>query len=296
MSIEYNKDSFTRADFPDDRTYEAACILQKLENLPPPTHPDPVRYRTINICKFILEDDCLAAKYATPRRGFRYRHAVEDHFTLPCELEVWDCYETDDELLPNDIMIQVGKHDPALAIKIWLWLLETFMPYRHIETGEGILLIESVLEHMEEIMSQEINDLIISELEHNPELLSTITTTASLEYVQYDYIIYRACKIGKSDTACRVLESYLDRIPETTLCRKMIHNAFYRFADFYGKESVQQFEAEIWQKIESHPYWSNPENQQLYKRIQEDIADYYVEYDNIQRWEAEAAKANTMIE
>jgi len=279
MSITYNKESFTRADFPDDRTYEAACLLQKLENTPPPSYPDPFRVRTINTCRFILEDDCLAAKYETPKRGFRYKQAVEDHFELPCTLEVWDSKDSDNNLLPNEILTQVGKHDPALALKIWLWMLDTFMPYLHIETGEYILLIEAVLEDMESFLPQEVNDLIVRELEHNSELLDMISAASVIQHVQYDYIIYYSSTIGKCDNACRIINAYLDNTPEIKVCRRMFFDLVSRFCDFESKEAMQKFETEIWYKVGTHPYWNSAEGQSLRVYINDYIADYYMEYD-----------------
>ena len=131
MSIAYNPRFFTRADFPDDRTFEAAVILRVLNTC-------EVDERNLShkvwrkTCPFILQNDSIASKYMTPDHGFMYVEAAADHFDLPCKIEP----AIDDRILqiPEIILEEIAAHDLHLAMKVWKWYLQEFLHNSHIVT------------------------------------------------------------------------------------------------------------------------------------------------------------------
>lgn len=81
-------------------------------------------------CRFILEnaDTILAANYCTHDQGFLYAQAVKDNFTLPISLP--DETETP-EYSTVEIIGKLAKRDVDLALQVWTWLVEKFLPYAH---------------------------------------------------------------------------------------------------------------------------------------------------------------------
>lgn len=116
-----------REDYPNERKYEAALYLYRIETGTAYITKDRDKADEAERCRFILESDEPAAAYLTAYNGFICAQAVKENFDLPMEIPDEDtrCITYFDDLL-----IELAEEDTVLAVEVWVWCVKTFGPYR----------------------------------------------------------------------------------------------------------------------------------------------------------------------
>ena len=275
MSIAYNPRFFTRADFPDDRTFEAAVILRVLNTC-------EVDERNLShkvwrkTCPFILQNDSIASKYMTPDHGFMYVEAAADHFDLPCKIEP----AIDDRILqiPEIILEEIAAHDLHLAMKVWKWYLQEFLHKDPLE-GDDYDLVIGPLNTLGNTMPDEFTDLLIAELETDDVLLNDLIYPNSETKTAVGCLASRAILIGNITAALRIIRTYLDKQPDRKCLHSMLFETVMGLCHYNNTDDMKRFETDVYPVIAAHPIWkNNPEFSQEAELLRSDIDDYYEDY------------------
>ena len=116
----YAKQGIQREDYPNQRTYDAVCELADLrkgEGYVPKNSP---RQKEMEKRQFILDGNCVAARYLTVNRGFLYAQAVKENFQLPIAVP-----DEDEQPVTSleDLFLDLAEEDPALAVRVWAWIM-----------------------------------------------------------------------------------------------------------------------------------------------------------------------------
>ena len=122
----FAKQGVRREDYPSQRVYDAACDLIDLQNGKGYVPSASTRQREIDRRRFLVEGGCVAARYLTLHDGFLYAQAVKENFPLPIEVP-------DEDERPvtslDDLFLDLAEEDPALAVRVWAWIIREFGPY-----------------------------------------------------------------------------------------------------------------------------------------------------------------------
>jgi len=162
-------ETIKESDFPNKRRYKAAYTLAN-DYL---CYSNKERENRVKACcEFILEnaDTILAANYCTCDYGFIYAQAVKDNFTLPVSLP-----EEDEKPEYNiiEIMKKISKKDVALALQVWRWLVENFLPYsQYTPRGKEELTLH-IINHFY-YMPDNFKPALAHYFNDNPEFCNTI--------------------------------------------------------------------------------------------------------------------------
>lgn len=155
--------AINRADYPNQRTYDAACHLCDVKQgtgyIPDSSSPE----QEIARCEFILHSDAIAAKYLTVFQGFLFAQAVKEHFQLPIDVP-----DEEDEVVTyfDDLFLELAEEDTALAVKVWSWCIQEFGPY-HQYTAIGWILYNGIL-HAWDDYPPEFMDLVVKQMADDP--------------------------------------------------------------------------------------------------------------------------------
>ena len=137
----------SKKDFPNKRKYRAAYVLA--ENKTGYHSSKEIRKMQVR-SRFIMEkaDTITAANYLSCDSGFLYGQAIKEHFSLPFSLVDED--RTRLHQLP-DIIKRIAKQNPELALQVWHWCLETFMPYAKYDDDAVKDMLERTTEKLREL-------------------------------------------------------------------------------------------------------------------------------------------------
>ena len=122
----YAKQGIRREDYPNQRTYDAACELADLRKGEGYVPQNSTHQKEMEKRQFILSGGCVAAQYLTVSCGFLYAQAVKENFQLPIELPHED---TEPVTHLDDLFLDLAEEDPALAVRVWAWIVKEFGPY-----------------------------------------------------------------------------------------------------------------------------------------------------------------------
>lgn len=162
-------ETIKESDFPNKRRYNAAYTLanefiayvdKKCEE------------RKKSCCRFIIEnaDEIIAANYCTHDYGFLYAQAIKDNFKLPVSLPDEDeCPEYD----IVEIISKISKKDVDLALKVWAWLIEEFLPYVQYTTWGEKELTFDLIDNLGDLPDKFVKALA-HYLNDNPDFCNTI--------------------------------------------------------------------------------------------------------------------------
>ena len=117
-------DNLRQEDFPNQRTYEAACrrkdLLKGTAYLP----SDTTLEEELAKCDWLLAQKDPAARYLSLKDGFLLALAVKEAFSLPATVPVGD-----GEADLHDLLLEWAEENPAQAVQGWLWAARTFLPW-----------------------------------------------------------------------------------------------------------------------------------------------------------------------
>lgn len=113
------------SDYPNKRRYNAASILANRYLFYADEDDEKAEKAR---CRFILEqgDTVIAANYLTADGEILFSQAVKGHFNLPITLPDED---ESSQFSLCDILKKIAKKDVTLAITVWAWCIEQFLPY-----------------------------------------------------------------------------------------------------------------------------------------------------------------------
>lgn len=114
-------------DYPNKRIYDAAYALCEIEHGNPYIPTGTTKEAEAKRHKFVLSQNCVAARYLTRYDGFIFVQAVKDHFRLPIEVP-----DEDDEVKNYfpDFFMELAEEDVNLALDVWVWCIKEFGSYQ----------------------------------------------------------------------------------------------------------------------------------------------------------------------
>ena len=198
--IDANANELKEADYSDKRTFEAAQQLDFIErgiiNL-----SRKQKEKEIKKCRFILESDCIAAKYLTVSDGFNYGQALKEHFELPINIQEEHFFDFDN--LFNSV-IQI---DYRVAVNMWIWCVNTFGEYQDY-MDYSYNLYNSVLVSLYEGPKENLI-YFLDKLKNNNELTDKIFAKNPEFPASLERLIAIAFELGNDETALSIFNSIL---------------------------------------------------------------------------------------
>jgi hypothetical protein len=122
----YTAKGISRKDYPNDRSYQAACLLLGFQKEMYAADDPETLMLKVHRAEFILHADCIAAKYLTIYGQFLYAQAAKDNFSLPIE---FSSKNENDYITFRSFLQNLSKEKPVLAAEIWIWVVKSYTPY-----------------------------------------------------------------------------------------------------------------------------------------------------------------------
>ena len=199
----FAKQGIRREDYPSQRAYDAACDLLELQNGEGYVPPDSTRQREIERRQFLVEGSCVAARYLTVHDGFLYAQAVKENFPLP--IQVPDEDERPATAL-DELFLDLAEEDPALAVRVWAWIIKEFGPYP--QYMDGVWMPFNGLLHITDQFPPEFQEIALEELCQNSDFRRGLLE-ASPEFPDAGGYIAYALSRGREGQAATLLKSAL---------------------------------------------------------------------------------------
>ncbi len=183
----YEDTDIRKSDYPNKRKYDAAVYLYELQHGIAFLSSDENEADEIEKCEFILNSNTIAAQYLTIYDGFLYGQAIKDNFTLPNVIDVPD-EDEEPRTSVYRLIEDLSYEDETLAMKVWVWCVKEFAPYR------------KYMDHKEELsdyilcsiddFSPEFMELTVKELANN-ETFCKAVLHENEEFIDVsEYVIY----------------------------------------------------------------------------------------------------------
>ena len=233
----YSKQGIRREDYPNQRTYDAACELADLRKGEGYVPQNSTRQKEMEKRQFILSGSCVAARYLTINRGFLYAQAVKENFQLPIEVP-----DEDEEPVTSleDLFLDLAEEDPALAVRVWAWIIREFGPYP--QYMDGVWMPFNGLLHITDQFPPAFQELALEELCQNSDFRRGLLET-SPEFPDVDAYIAYALSQGREDQAATLLQSALKN-PHGKGVRyeELVQNIFYHIPEARDPEPWEALE------------------------------------------------------
>lgn len=269
FSVESREDRFAkqgvrREDYPSQRVYDAACDLIDLQNGKGYVPSASTRQREIDRRRFLVEGGCVAARYLTLHDGFLYAQAVKENFPLPIEVP-------DEDERPvtslDDLFLDLAEEDPALAVRVWAWIIREFGPYP--QYMDGVWMPFNGLLHITDQFPPEFQEIALEELCQNSDFRRGLLE-ASPEFPDAGGYIAYALSHGREDQAATLLQSALKN-PHGKGVRyeELVQNIFYRMPEDRDPEPWEALERAVFPILEGLP---DKRTQRLLPQWKEEVA------------------------
>lgn len=269
FSVESREDRFAkqgvrREDYPSQRVYDAACDLIDLQNGKGYVPSASTRQREIDRRRFLVEGGCVAARYLTLHDGFLYAQAVKENFPLPIQVP-------DEDERPvtslDDLFLDLAEEDPALAVRVWAWIIREFGPYP--QYMDGVWMPFNGLLHMTDQFPPEFQEIALEELCQNSDFRRGLLE-ASPEFPDAGGYIAYALSHGREDQAAILLKSALKN-PHGKGVRyeELVQNIFYRMPEDRDPEPWEALERTLFPILEGLP---DKRTQRLLPQWKEEVA------------------------
>lgn len=199
---EYEEDEnrITEEDFINKRRYEAAYYLHNF------SCDDDL---DTQCCEFIIEkaDKIVAANYLSYTSGFLYAQAVKENFELPISLPDEDLEREYDFY---KVIKKIATRDKLLALQVWDWCLQQFIPYAEYDQYARADLTNEVLDFLSDFPDGFINELLVYMKENDCFRQHLIEADSSISD-DFSQIIVLAIKEGYNDFSIKLFESLLKK-------------------------------------------------------------------------------------
>lgn len=269
FSVESREDRFAkqgvrREDYPTQRAYDAACGLIDLQNGKGYVPSDSTRQREIERRQFLVEGGCVAARYLTIHDGFLYAQAVKENFPLPIEVP-------DEDERPvtslDELFLDLAEEDPALAVRVWAWMIQEFGPYP--QYMDGVWMPFNGLLHITDQFPPEFQEIALEELCQNSDFRRGLLE-ASPEFPDAGGYIAYALSHGREDQTATLLKSALKN-PHGKGVRyeELVQNIFYRMPEGRDPEPWEALERTVFPILEGFP---DKRTQRLLPQWKEEVA------------------------
>lgn len=269
FSVESREDRFAkqgvrREDYPSQRVYDAACDLIDLQNGKGYVPSASTRQREIDRRRFLVEGGCVAARYLTLHDGFLYAQAVKENFPLPIEVP-------DEDERPvtslDDLFLDLAEEDPALAVRVWAWIIREFGPYP--QYMDGVWMPFNGLLYLTFRFPPEFREIALEELCQNSDFRRGLLETSPEFPDAGGYIAY-ALSHGREDQAATLLQSALKN-PHGKGVRyeELVQNIFYRMPEDRDPEPWEALERAVFPILEGLP---DKRTQRLLPQWKEEVA------------------------
>lgn len=260
----YAKQGIRREDYPTQRTYDAACDLIDLQNGKGYVPSDSTRQWEIQRRRFLVEGGCVAARYLTVHDGFLYAQAVKENFTLP--IEVPDEDERPVTAL-DELFLDLAEEDPALAVRVWAWIIREFGPYP--QYMDGVWMPFNGLLHITDQFPPAFQELALEELCQNSDFRRGLLETSPEFPDAGGYIAY-ALPQGREDQAATLLQSALKN-PHGKGVRyeELVQSIFYHMPEARDPEPWEALERAVFPILEGVP---DKRTQRLLPQWKEEVA------------------------
>lgn len=162
-------DKIKPENYPNIRQYKAAYHLCNVEQGTAFISSDSSKAAEIKKCKFILDGTDMAGRYLTVYDGFLLAQAIKENFELPIEVP-----DEDEEVKTyfDDLFLEIAEEDVQLALKIWVWCIDVFGPYKSYLKNDWSLynaIISSVDDYPKEFL-----DIAVKELGNNTKFCQSV--------------------------------------------------------------------------------------------------------------------------
>lgn len=260
----FAKQGVRREDYPSQRVYDAACDLIDLQNGKGYVPSASTRQREIDRRRFLVEGGCVAARYLTVHDGFLYAQAVKENFTLP--IEVPDEDERPVTAL-DELFLDLAEEDPALAVRVWAWIIREFGPYP--QYMDGVWMPFNGLLYLTFRFPPEFREIALEELCQNSDFRRGLLETSPEFPDAGGYIAY-ALSHGREDQAATLLQSALKN-PHGKGVRyeELVQNIFYRMPEDRDPEPWEALERAVFPILEGLP---DKRTQRLLPQWKEEVA------------------------
>ena len=261
----YAKQGIRREDYPTQRAYVAACELADLGSGEGYIPHDSTRQREMEKRQFILDGNCVAARYLTIDRGFLYAQAVKENFQLPIEVP-----DEDEHPLTSldDLFLDLAEEDPALAVRVWAWIVIEFGPYSQYMDGtwapfNGIL-------YLTDRFPPEFQDLALEELCQNGAFRRGLLEK-SPEFPDVGGYIAYTLEHDREEQGTVLLKSALKNPQgKGTKYEELVTKITYHIQDQRNPEPWEAMERAIFPVLEDFP---DKRTQRLLPQWKKEVAD-----------------------
>lgn len=260
----FAKQGVRREDYPSQRVYDAACDLIDLQNGKGYVPSASTHQREIDRRRFLVEGGCVAARYLTLHDGFLYAQAVKENFPLPIEVP-------DEDERPvtslDDLFLDLAEEDPALAVRVWAWIIREFGPYP--QYMDGVWMPFNGLLYLTFRFPPEFREIALEELCQNSDFRRGLLETSPEFPDAGGYIAY-ALSHGREDQAATLLQSALKN-PHGKGVRyeELVQNIFYRMPEDRAPEPWEALERAVFPILEGLP---DKRTQRLLPQWKEEVA------------------------
>ena len=269
FSVESREDRFTkqgvrREDYPTQRAYDAACDLIDLQNGKGYVPSDSTRQWEIERRQFLVEGGCVAARYLTIHDGFLYAQAAKENFPLPIQVP-------DEDERPvtslDELFLDLAEEDPALAVRVWAWIIQEFGPYP--QYMDGTWMPFNGLLYLTFRFPPEFQEIALEELCQNSDFRRGLLET-SPEFPDVDAYIAYALSHGREDQAATLLQSALQN-PHGKGVRyeELVQSIFYHMPEARDPEPWEALERAVFPILEGVP---DKRTQRLLPQWKEEVA------------------------
>ena len=269
FSVESREDRFTkqgvrREDYPTQRAYDAACDLIDLQNGKGYVPSDSTRQWEIERRQFLVEGGCVAARYLTIHDGFLYAQAAKENFPLPIQVP-------DEDERPvtslDELFLDLAEEDPALAVRVWAWIIQEFGPYP--QYMDGTWMPFNGLLYLTFRFPPEFQEIALEELCQNSDFRRGLLET-SPEFPDVDAYIAYGLSHGREDQAATLLQSALKN-PHGKGVRyeELVQSIFYHMPEARDPEPWEALERAVFPILEGVP---DKRTQRLLPQWKEEVA------------------------
>ena len=203
-----------RQDYANTRLYDAHYILAS-RGVDCPAGKK--RAQILTRCNFIIENSSsiIAANYLTYQGDFLYAQAIKDHFKVPVSLPSEDdCPEID----LDEILLNIAERNNTIAFNIWLWCIDTFLPYADYAYNAKEELTSGILNSFD-LFPNKFPKLLVQHMDEHPEFIKHIYEENAKHTDCHDFLIYIALKLKLYTTAVTLFNIALNQITD---CPKKI--------------------------------------------------------------------------
>lgn len=260
----YSKQGIRREDYPNQRTYDAACELADLRKGEGYVPQNSTRQKEMEKRQFILSGSCVAARYLTINRGFLYAQAVKENFQLPIEVP-----DEDEEPVTSleDLFLDLAEEDPALAVRVWAWIVIEFGPYP--QYMDDIWMPFNGLLYITDRFPPAFQELALEELCQNSDFRRGLLE-ASPEFPDVDAYIAYALSHGREDQAATLLKSALKNPHgKGVLYEKLVKDMMSHMIEDRDPEPWEALERTVFPILEGFP---DKRTQRLLPQWKEEVA------------------------